>query len=320
MPMSRIITLAAALALAAAAPAARGQEARLVRTGTGSLTGVYFPVGVALCRLVNETRREHGIRCSAQPSEGSVANVEALRAGEIDLAIVQSDVQNQAWSGAGMAEFPELRAVMALYPEPLTVVARGDAGIAELGDLEGERVSYGSPGSGQRVVWDAVMGAMGWTPDSFSEGLELEPTAQAQALCADRIDAFAMAVGHPALTVQEATLGCESRLVPAAGPQIDRLVEGNPDYFAARIPGGLYRGNPDPTETFGVGATLVTRADVADDAIGTLVRSVMTEIETLRGLHPVLAGLDPATMAEAGLTAPLHPAAESYYRERGWIE
>ena len=190
------IVLALTLALAALPPAAGAVDARLARMATGSLAGAYFPVGVALCRLVNETRRTHGIRCSAQPSEGSVANIEALRAGEVDFAIVQSDVQNDALRGGGAFSgepaFDDLRAVMALHPEPLTVVARADAGIKRFEDLFGKRISYGRPGSGARGVWDNVAGRMGWDQRSFAATLELDPEQQPAALCDGRVDAFSI--------------------------------------------------------------------------------------------------------------------------------
>jgi hypothetical protein len=279
---------------------------------------------VALCRLVNETRRTHGIRCSAQPSEGSVANIEALRAGEVDFAIVQSDVQNDALRGGGAFSgepaFDDLRAVMALHPEPLTVVARADAGIKRFEDLFGKRISYGRPGSGARGVWDNVAGRMGWDQRSFAATLELDPEQQPAALCDGRVDAFVFTVGHPAPTIQEATTGCDAVLIPVTGSRISALVAVNPFYFETEIPGGLYRGNPDDVPTFGVGATLVTRADVAEDIVATLVESVYGKIDTLHALDPVLAGLDPQEMVQSGLTAPLHPAAAAFYRENGWIE
>ncbi len=319
--MLRLIALAVGLALTALPPSAGALDQRLARMATGSLAGAYFPVGVALCRLVNETRREHGIRCSAQPSEGSVANIEALRAGAADFAIVQSDVQNAAMRGggvfAGEPAFEDLRAVMSLHPEPLTVVARADAGIERFEDLFGKRISYGNPGSGQRALWDTLAGRMGWTPASFTAALELDPDQQAAALCDGRIDAFVFAIGHPAPSILEATSGCDAVLVPVTGPRISALVSVNPFYFETDIPGGLYRGNPDDVPTFGVGATLVTRADVADDVVATLFDSVFGNIETLRGLDPVLSDLDPREMATDGLTAPLHPAAEAILSRQG---
>ena len=118
--------------------------------GTGSINALYYPVGVSLCRLVNQDRRTSGIRCAARPSEGSVGNVAELRANRLDLALVQSDTQADAWAGRGAfaaaGPFASLRAVMSLYPEPLTLVARADAGIAGLSDLPGKRVAIGPPG------------------------------------------------------------------------------------------------------------------------------------------------------------------------------
>ncbi len=322
MSISRtILILALSLALTSGV---RAQEPQVVEVGTGSIAGVYFPVGIALCRLVNRTRAEHGIRCAARLTGGSVANIEALRTGEFDLAIVQSDIQNHAATGAGaFAEagaMPGLRAVMSLYPEALTIVARADAGIATLGDLAGRNVAIGAPGSGQRQMVDDLIAAAGWTPDIFSETPELASTELADALCAGRIDAFALVIGHPALAVREALGACDTVFVSIDGPAPAALIERSPFYAEAVIPGGLYRGAPRDVPTIGVTATLVTRDDVSDAVIDTLVRSVFGDLETLRGLNPVLATVSAGDMATAGLTAPLHPAAEAFYRESGWID
>lgn len=139
--MLRMLCLLPVLALLAAPTAAQQAEPPepiLVSMGTAAVTGVYFPVGVSLCRLVNQHRRETGLRCAARPTDGSVANIAGLRDGRLELAIVQSDVQAQAVAGAGAfadrGPFDGLRAVMALHPEPLTLVARADAGIAGVED------------------------------------------------------------------------------------------------------------------------------------------------------------------------------------------
>lgn len=319
--MLRRIVLALLTLGSLTATGASAQDPVLARMATGSLTGAYFPVGVALCRLVNQTRAEHGIRCSAGISQGSVENIELLRNGEVELAIVQSDVQKAALSGEdGIAEFRELRAVMSLHPEPLTIVTRPDTGIAKLQDLEGRTIDIGPPGSGHRALWDRIMDSFGWTLDSFSQTLELDPADQVKALCSKQIDAFAISVGHPALTVQEATLTCGAVLVQISAPVVDKLTAAGDFYFSTEIPGGLYRGNPDPVPTIGVGATLVTTAALPDETIYTIVSNIFSNLDELRALDPVLAGLDPAAMVETGLTAPIHPGAERYYREQGLID
>ena len=314
----------AAVALALAAPAA-AQDPRLVRMGTGNVTGVYFPVGIALCRLVNRHRRETGVRCAATPSDGSVANVAGLRSRALELAIVQSDVQAAARAGSGgfaaAGPFAELDAVMSLHPEALTVIARADAGIAGLGDLAGKRVALGVAGSGTREIADALLLAeLGWTAASFAATPDLAPDRLTGALCGGEIDAFLFAVGHPALAVQEVTTTCDAVLVDVAGPAVAALLAARRELVAATIPAGLYRGTPDAVETFGVGATLVARADLPEELVYGMVGEIFADFETLRGLDPVLAGLDPSAMATEGLSAPLHPGAARYFREQGWID
>lgn len=260
-------TQPASLAPASQEPAS--QEAAetpnsLVWMRTGSLAGVYFPVGVALCRLPNQHRPETGLRCAAVPSEGSVANIEALRSGAADLALAQSDTGAEAVAGTGAfadtGAFGDLRSIMSLYPEPVTIVARADAGIAALADLQGKRVALGQSGSGQRALAETLVAALGWTDASFAETPDLPTEDLAGALCGGQIDAFVVAIGHPALVVQETTRGCDAKLVPVAGPEVDRLVADTPALRATSIRGGLYRGNPAPTPTFGPAATLFTRA------------------------------------------------------------
>lgn len=340
------VALRAFLLVAALAPAARAEDAAvpegpadapgdvptdaaedaapagLVWMGTGNVTGVYFPVGVALCRLANQHRAETGLRCSAKQTAGSVENLAGLRDGSLAFAIVQSDALAQAVAGSGgfadVGPDAGLRSVMSLYPEALTLVARADAGVARVEDLAGKRVALGAEGSGTRALSDAVMGALGWTPASFAATPDIDPARLGQALCDGTIDAFLYAVGHPARVIQEATVGCDARLVPITGAAVDALVAAEPSYVPATIPGGLYRGTAGPVGTFGVSAVLATEAAVPDATVEVLVRSVADDLDMLKGLEPVLSGLEPKAMAGEGRAAPVHPAAEAIFREKGW--
>lgn len=295
-----------------------------IAIGTGGVTGVYYPTGGAICRLVNRDRAEHGIRCGVESTGGSVYNINAIRGGELEFGVAQSDWQFHASRGTSQFEeqgpFEELRAVFSVHPEPFTVVARADAGIETFEDLQGKRVNVGNPGSGQRGTMEVVMDAYGWTMDDFAIASELQAAEQSQALCDNNIDAMIYTVGHPSGSIQEATTACDSVLVEVSGETIDALVADRPYYRSATIPGGMYRGNPDDVHTFGVGATFVTSADVPDDVVYTVVSAVFENIDQFRSLHPAFANLDPAEMANAGLSAPLHPGAERYFREAGLIE
>ena len=306
------------------ATVATAQDQTFIAIGTGGVTGVYYPTGGAICRLVNRDRAEHGIRCGVESTGGSVFNINAVRGGELEFGVAQSDWQFHAYNGTSRFEeqgpFEGLRAVFSVHPEPFTVVARADAGIESFEDLKGKRVNVGNPGSGQRGTMEVLMEAMGWTMGDFAVAAELQAAEQSQALCDNNIDAMVYTVGHPSGSIQEATTACDSVLVTVDGEAVDGLVADNPFYRTATIPGGMYRGSDEDVATFGVGATFVSSADVPEEVVYVVVKAVFENIDQFRGLHPAFADLDPSEMAQAGLSAPLHPGAERYFREAGLME
>ncbi|SEH77863.1 TAXI family TRAP transporter solute-binding subunit [Paracoccus alkenifer] len=318
----KIGVYAVAIGLATSAPVL-AQET-FITVGTGAVTGVYYPTGGAICRMVSRERATNNIRCSVEATGGSVYNVNAIRAGELQFGVAQSDVQFKAYNGvdnfADQGPNENLRSVFALHPEPFTVVARADSGIRNFEDLKGKRVNVGNPGSGQRDTMEVLMATLGWTMGDFSLVSELQAGEQSQALCDNNIDAMIYTVGHPSGSIQEATTACDSVVVNVTGPEVEKLVEENPFYRTAVIPGGMYRGTDEDVTTFGVGATLVTGADVPEEVVYNVVKSVFDNIDQFKGLHPAFANLDPAEMASEGLTAPLHSGAERYFREAGLIE
>ncbi len=316
-----VISGALALGMSAGASA---QEQTFVTIGTGGVTGVYYPTGGAICRLVNKDRDRHGIRCSVESTGGSVYNLNAIRDGELDLGVVQSDWQYHAFNGSSRFEeagpFEGLRAVFSVHPEPLTVVARADANVEDFADLKGKRVNVGNPGSGQRATMEVLMEAVGWTMDDFSLASELKASEMASALCDNKIDAFVYVVGHPSGAIQEATTACDATLVNVDNEDVRALVEDRPYYSMATIPGGMYRGNPDDTTTFGVRATFVSSTGTSETVVYELVKAVFENFEDFKSLHPAFAVLEKEEMVSAALSAPLHAGAEKYYKEAGLIE
>jgi TRAP transporter TAXI family solute receptor len=319
--MKFLAPLAFAGALAAGG-AATAQE-KFITIGTGGQTGVYYVVGQSICRLVNRNTAEHNLKCTAPSTGGSIANINAIKAGDMDMGVAQSDWQFHAYNGSSEYKdnkFDKLRAVFSVHGEPFTVVARADSGIKTFDDLKGKRVNVGNPGSGQRATMEVVLDAMGWSMNDFALASELKPAEQSAALGDNKVDAIVYTVGHPNGSIQEATSTVEARLIPVTGPAIDKLIAENPYYAAATIPGGMYPGTPDDVNTFGVKATFVTSADVPDDVVYTVVKAVFENFDRFKGLHPAFANLKEEEMISDGLSAPLHPGAEKYYRERGWIK
>ncbi|MGM0984296.1 MAG: TAXI family TRAP transporter solute-binding subunit [Pseudomonadota bacterium] len=305
-----------------ASPAMAQDEEKFITIGTGGQTGVYYVVGQSICRLVNRLE-ESDIKCNAPSTGGSVANINGIKSGQLDMGVAQSDVQYQAYNGTGNFEgdaFEELRAVFRVHGEPLTLLARADSGIEVLDDLEGKRVNIGNPGSGQRNTMEVVMEAKGWTEDTFALASQLDAAEQAAALADNNVDAMVYVVGHPNGSIQEATTTVDSRLIPMNDEDIDSIVEEYPYYSKSTIAGGLYKGNPDPVDTFGVAATFVTTAEADEEIIYQTVKAVFDNFDRFKRLHPAFENLEQEEMVSSGLSAPLHEGAARYYREQGWIE
>ncbi len=312
----RVVLLAAAL-LALLAPPAPALE--FVSVGTGAVGGLYYPAGRALCDLVNRRAGPDGLRCSVEATSGSVYNLDALAAGEEDLAIVQSDVQYDAFHGRGRWDgrpMTQLRAVLSIYPEPVIVVASDASGIGGLDDLRGKRLNIGNPGSGTRATWETMEAALGWKREALRQAIELHQANAGGFLCEGRIDAFLALTGSPSALIARTLGDCPSHLVDVTGPAIDRLVAERPYYARVIIPAESY-GLSRPVETFGGSATLVTSAAVPERIVYAITKAAIEGIAQLVDAVPPMAGTGPAQLTGGTLTAPLHPGAERAFREHG---
>lgn len=314
---------AAAMFAALMAPLPAAAQQKFVSIGTGGVTGVYYAAGGAICRLVNKDRADHGIRCSVESTGGSVFNVNTIKAGELDLGVVQSDVGFNAYNGEGQfkdaGKFEKLRSVFSLHPEPFTVVARKEANIKSFDDFAGKRFNVGNPGSGTRASMEQLLAAQGRDLSFFSLASELRPDEHGSALCDGKIDGFFYGVGHPSANIQDPTTSCGAQLVSLTGPVVDKLVETYPYYAKVTIPGGLYPNNDQDTNTYGVLATFVSSTDVPEETVYTVVKAVFENFDDFKKLHPAFGLLEKEDMVKNGLSAPLHPGAEKYFKEAGLL-
>lgn len=304
-------------------PLPASAQQKFVSIGTGGVTGVYYAAGGAICRLVNKDRGTDGVRCSVESTGGSVFNVNTIKAGELDLGVVQSDVGYNAYNGEGQFKdggaYKKLRSVFSIHPEPFTVLSRKEANINTFDDFKGKRFNVGNPGSGTRASMDQLLQAMGLDNSFFSLASELRPDEHGPALCDGKIDGFIYGVGHPSANIQDPTTSCGAKLIPLTGAAVDKLVETYPYYAKAVIPGGLYPNNPDDVQTYGVLATFVTSEDVPEESVYNVVKAVFDNFDDFKRLHPALANLKKEDMVKNGLSAPLHKGAEKYFKEKGLL-
>lgn len=321
---SYVVGIVAVVLLAAVVTPGCKKKTRQVAIGTGSTTGVYYPVGGAIAKRINDKSDTYDCNMVVQSTAGSVFNINAVLNGDLEFGVAQSDRQYQAWHG--QAEWKtdgprkNLRSVCSLHPESITLVAAVDSGIRTLADIKGKKVSIGPPGSGFRGNAMDVLAAAGIDYKTDITAEELAPAEAATMLQDGKIDAFFYTVGHPNGSIKEATAGQRRKVqfVPITG--MDALLAKTPYYAKAVIPISQYPNAANETDvvTIGVMTTLVTSADVDDDIVYAVTKELFENLDDFRKTHPALAGLTKESML-TGLTAPLHDGALKYFKEAGLL-
>ena len=307
-----------------AAPATLTSETTFVTIGSGDFSGVYFPTGLAIAKMINKKRNEYGIRATVQSTRGSAFNLDTIMAGYLEFGLIQSDIQYQAFNG--LAEWAkkgpqkELRAVFSIHNESVCLVAAVDTDINAIADLKGKRVNIGNPGSGQYQNAIDALQAAGINPKNDIDAEKVKASEAPVLLQEKRIDAFFCTVGHPSKTLQNATTGERKvRFIPIAGSGIDQLVAEQNYYTKTRVPiTQFYPGsqNSADVKTFGVIATLCTSSTIPDHVVYTITKEVFDNFAEFKGQHPALGDLTKEDMLN-GLSAPLHAGATKYFKEVG---
>lgn len=296
----------------------------LVTIASGEPNGVYNQSGNAICRMVNKKRKLFGIRCAAEPTPGSIYNIDSLRVAEMDFGMVQSDWQEHAYNGTGAFtdkdRLEKLRFVFSLYNEAITIIIPQQSKIVSFNDLKGKIINIGPYGSGIRGTMGDIMKAKGWTKNDFKGLTDLKQSEIAKSLCNGSIDAIIMATGHPSELVRNITNTCNTRILNVNDDVITKFITGNPEFFSATIPKGIYRGVDKNINSFGVKATFLTTTDISNDTVYNITKAVFSDLEGFKKLHPVLANLDASNMITQGQIVPYHEGALIYYQQNGLIK
>lgn len=311
-------------------------QKQVITLGTGGVTGVYYPTGGGICRIVNNLKAKHGIRCELQATNGSVTNITRVLETSLDMGIAQSNWIYHAYNSDPLDDRnfinkphlekkeklanKSLRTLLVLYPEYFTVIVPKNSSIEHFDDIKGKRISMGTEGSSLRATMNDLLVKKQWRKSDFSQVLSLGAAEQASALCDGRIDVMIYTVGHPSGAAREATQECDSRLISMQGAAVEQLLAENSYYRWAKIPGAIYRGNIKSVPTFGVNATLFASTDLSEQTAYSIVKTLIEKLDQFRHLHPAFARLDPEQMVKGPFAAPLHSGAARYFREIGLIE
>jgi TRAP transporter TAXI family solute receptor len=306
-------------------------DVQFFRIGTGPTTGVYFPAGALIASVVSNPPGsrpcERGGSCGvpgliavAQATQDSVERLALLADHRIESALVQSEVASLAYAGKGPfnhGRLGNLRAIATLYPEYWHVVVRGDGSIRSFADLKGKRVGIDLDGSGTRILNQAALPQIGLkTNDIIGQAMSVSAAADQMRL--RRLDAFTYVSGVPVESIQRLADDMPIALLPVTPAVAQRLIKANAGLSPAEIPAGVYRGVP-ATVTVATSALWLVSAEADPALVYGLTRALwhQNNRRLLDGGHPVGRSMRLET-ALSGLTIPLHPGAERYYREMGY--
>ena len=297
-------------------------SSQFITIGTGGVTGTYYPTGGAICRFVNQYKKESKIRCSVESTDGSLYNLNTLKNGELDFGIVQSDIVYQASKGEGAfkdAKFPKLRSVMAIYPELLTLVTKKDANINKLLDIKDKRINLGNSGSGNETTALALFEASGIDKNDLKQIGTFSASEMPDALKNNKIDGYFYMVGHPTANIKDAANSTDIKIIPIDNNILENLIDKYPYFAKGHIQAGTYRGQEDEIPTFGVKAVLVTNENVNEHTVYLLVKAILENFDEFKKLHPAYENLTKESLLN-GLSAPLHDGAKKYFEEVGLIK
>ena len=315
-----LIAFVAAVSIAGVAVPA--SAAKFLVVGGGSTTGVYYQVALNVCKLVNKTLKSKGYNCIGRPALGSVFNINAIKRGLLNFGVAQSDRNFQAYNGTadwkGKA-YKGLRSVFSVHPETIMLVARADSGIMKVSDIKGRRINIGNPGSGQRGNATDILRIYGIDQNKDIKAEGLQQGGANRALVDKKIDAFFYTVGNPWGGGLEISNSTAIRMIPVNSMGIQKLVAGKPYYVMTSIPGGIYKGVDKDVPTYAVKATFVTGSKQPNDVVYNVVKTIFDNLDQLRATHAAFKYLQKKDML-GGLSAPFHPGATRYYKEKGLMK
>lgn len=315
--MGAIRHLIAALALCTCAAVAQAQT--YITVLTGGTSGVYYPLGVALSKIYSEAIP--GAKTSVQATKASAENLNLLQAGRGEVGFSLGDAVTQAWTGNEEAGFKQkldkLRALAAIYPNYIQIVASKESGIRTLQDLRGKRLSVGAPRSGTELNARAVLAAAGLSYADLGK-VEYLPFGESVELMKNRqLDATLISAGLGVAAVRDLATAVKIVIVPIPAEVIAKI--GDPAYQPATIPANTYNGQTADAHTVAIPNFLVTHEGVPADTVYAMTKSMFDNLDQMVAAHAAAKAIK-LENAIKGMPLPLHAGAEKYYREVGLIK
>lgn len=313
-----VLTLTVVFILSAALTGCAPQKNNLI-LATGGTSGTYYPFGGSMAQIFNS--KIANMNVTAQATGASVENLKLIAKKEAELAIVQNDMTDYAYSGTEAfkdAKVENVRVIANLYPEVIQIVASADSGINTLTDIKGKKFSVGAPGSGVEANARQLLDVMKMTYDDFSANY-LSFSESADSLKDKHIDGFMFVSGVPNAAIQDTATTSSLKFISISDDMIKELTQKYPFFTEIVIPAGTYKGQDTDVKTVAVKATLISGAEVSEKVVYDLTKALFENQPELATAHAKGAEVN-LEDAVKGISVPLHPGAEKYYKEVGAIK
>lgn len=294
---------------------------KFIALGTSSKSGVYYPVGQGVCALLNRGRAEHGYRCSAYSTGGSLYNIFALDSGQLDLVITRGDLVEDAFNAKGdfkgLQPMTGIRLVANLYSMPVAVIVKTGSRIKTLSQIKGHNINIGNLGSGKRTIADMLLKILGWDSGRFSAVYEYDGKEAKKAFCAGELDVMIEATGFPSEYFDSVIKDCEGRFLPLPSEVIEEFKSREAFARDMVIPGNYYASNPVDVPTVGVPVVLASYDTVSEEAIYRVIKGIFDNFGLFRKVQPVLEPATPEYLIDRRGSVELHSGVTRFLKEAG---
>ncbi len=295
------------------------EGAKFITIGTGSINGLYYLTGEAICKLINMDKKKNNLRCALDPTGGSVNNILSIDSNDIELAIAQSDMVYQAYKGKNKFKdkpIKKIRAIMAIYPELLTLIVRKDANIKKLLDIKDKKINIGADSSGTQSTVKILLKNYKALSDKNIKTYIFETSECSSLIKESKIDGYFYVVGHPTENIKNVANYTPIDIVPIHLNKI--FFKKYPYYAKGVIPKNIYKGINKDIKSFGVKATLIASSDMDDKSVVSIIKAILDNFSKFKRLNSAFKSINKKSLVR-GIGIPLHPAAKKYYQKIGII-